>query len=51
MQARSLPELVRMADRLGVLATTSQAISTELVAPAELRHLNLFLAADLLGQP
>lgn len=28
MQARSLPELVRMADRLGMPATTSQAIST-----------------------
>jgi FixJ family two-component response regulator len=46
MQARSLPELVRMADRLGVPATTSQAISTKVVAPADLRHLNLLLAAD-----
>jgi FixJ family two-component response regulator len=46
MQARSLPELVRMADRLGVPATTSQAILTKVVVPADLRHLNLFLAAD-----
>ena len=30
MQARSLPELVRMADRLGMPATRSQAISTRL---------------------